>query len=439
MNSTEGSKTVHATVQPIAPQAGEAITTRAATENAHPLRTNRAITAVRGAQIILTIAALGVSGGDISSWKSNECNAPAKLDYNIAVAAISLPALIYLLLNSGKLGAKFHSLPWHPFAQAGMDFVLPILWIAAAALWSTDFTCDQLCGLCKQFGFDNGGSDGFYLPSAIDPYESCVCFWTLNSKRGLDSGNHLTSRAVHVPSHSGSSAKSAKKAGKAASKLGIDWIMVIVSAIALGLTILNIIKARKAQQTQPAIQMEPKTEAQPVAQGGQQQPNHGQYGSPDGAPPGYQSPAPAYYPAPQEQYMQPNGSQMPQPAMSPPPQQFVGYPQPTMSPPPHQMAGYPQSSTSPHPQQIAGYPQPTTSPPPQQISGYPEPTTSPPPQQMAGFVPQPMGSSPQAMPYQSQPDVSGYAYPNNAVPQQHMQMPHQGVPIQQPVSQHQTQ
>ncbi|KAI9754771.1 MAG: Ribosomal RNA-processing protein 7 [Chaenotheca gracillima] len=152
-------------------------------------------------QFVFAIIVLGVAGSSISDFTSDGCKSPGKLDFNVAVAVLTMVAMAYLIFSTGK--AAFA--PFNKWAQLSLDAVFVILWIVCCG--TSNYTCDDLCSACY------GGDE-------------CYC-WDVVKKREVKST--LMSRAPVTSvrrASKGSYAKAAGKLGKWASKLGVNVVML---------------------------------------------------------------------------------------------------------------------------------------------------------------------------------------------------------------------
>lgn len=65
-------------------------------------------------------------------------------------AVISFVVLIYFLLSTGPK-PQLRLLPWFIFGQLGLDVLMFVLWLAAAA--SSSYSCNDLCNACD-YGYE---------------------------------------------------------------------------------------------------------------------------------------------------------------------------------------------------------------------------------------------------------------------------------------------
>jgi hypothetical protein len=123
-------------------------------------------------------------------------------------------AMFYLILSTGKLSILPHII----YAQVPIDFLLTILWIAAAA--TSRYTCNDLCSNCF-------------------PGLDCTCSLEYN-KRDLgfsytrDLGFSLTPRAPRGASHHSSSSGGSSGTttyGRGNARLALNIIELYVSPI----------------------------------------------------------------------------------------------------------------------------------------------------------------------------------------------------------------
>ncbi|KAI9792881.1 MAG: hypothetical protein M1833_000993 [Piccolia ochrophora] len=97
---------------------------------------------LRIVQLVASIVALGLAAADAVKYKDVNCSIPWKLALNLAVAALSFLACIYLILSTGKTAI----LPHHPFGQVSIDLILVALWIAVAA--TAKLSSMDVCKAC---------------------------------------------------------------------------------------------------------------------------------------------------------------------------------------------------------------------------------------------------------------------------------------------------
>lgn len=65
-------------------------------------------------------------------------------------AVISFVVLIYFLLSTGPK-PQLRLLPWFIFGQLGLDALMFVLWLSAAA--SSSYSCNDLCNACN-YGYE---------------------------------------------------------------------------------------------------------------------------------------------------------------------------------------------------------------------------------------------------------------------------------------------
>lgn len=127
-------------------------------------------------------------------------------------AAIALTALAYFFLSTGPTTA-FRILPWWIFIQLGLDSLLFIFWLAAAA--TSRLNCNDLCNACP------GASDVYFDDL------SCTClsdYYWWYKKRSMSpapkSGLLETRRT-----------RNSTPTGKGAARISLDAIMVYVFSL----------------------------------------------------------------------------------------------------------------------------------------------------------------------------------------------------------------
>ncbi|KIV84616.1 hypothetical protein PV11_00389 [Exophiala sideris] len=192
-------------------------------------------------QLIFTIAILGVTGDGASLWKSIDCDIPAKLAFNIAAAALTLPAVIYLIFCSGpKLCQK---LPFNLWAVVGIDAFMFLIWLAATA--ASVYDCNGVCSACSPIGRIEDIGYGFWIQ-----YDSlfCECYFP-----GFDYRNRHRVRAVlegrGVSSLRNGSTKEMAQLGEKsyniAAKRGLGVVMIFLFFTTLVAMARYLWKARK--------------------------------------------------------------------------------------------------------------------------------------------------------------------------------------------------
>ncbi|KAI9807979.1 MAG: hypothetical protein M1825_005286 [Sarcosagium campestre] len=291
---------------------------------------------LRIVQLVFSIIVLGLAASDAADWKKSECSIPAKLSFNLAVAVLSILASLYLILSTGK--SAF--IPHHIFAQAPIDLILFVLWIAAAA--TAKISTKDGCKACFSDSYCNGdflgGYDLFDFDSSdlFDSLDSSDLFSgkkLLRRKGGSSGGGGRSSSSSYSSSSSGlsSSLNSAKKAAKKAKQMqdartAFDALLVIlffVTLIGTGFGIFQLFFRKGSKSSgASAAGTAPVTEeykAQSIASSQPVQPlpenQQGAYYAPPGQQPVQQPEAPAQAP-----YFPP-GATPEQHTQTPPPNQ----------------------------------------------------------------------------------------------------------------------
>lgn len=134
-------------------------------------------------------------------------------------AVLVLPALIYLLLTTGPL-SKRQLFLWSARRQLIIDGVFTVGWLVAATLWTTQFSCSTLCGLCSQFGYKHTPKGYYYF------YENkCQCRYGVAISSGYNR-HKLAERASVTSSDAKAVGQSLKALVRKAAKDGLDWPML---------------------------------------------------------------------------------------------------------------------------------------------------------------------------------------------------------------------
>lgn len=133
-------------------------------------------------------------------------------------AVISFVVLIYFLLSTGPK-PQLRLLPWFIFGQLGLDALMFVLWLAAAA--SSSYSCNDLCNACD-FGYDYVFYDT----------ESCFCVELFKRTTSPKPKGILEGRAPRARLGGGSSSDSNGSGGSTiAAKQAFDAIMTCVNLI----------------------------------------------------------------------------------------------------------------------------------------------------------------------------------------------------------------
>lgn len=255
--------------------------------------------------IVLSLAVLGIAGSLVAALNEITCSSPPKISYNIAVAVFSFLTLVYLFFSAGSR-SSLRVLPWSIWLQLGLDILLFVFWVTAAA--TSPVTCHELCSACSSLIPDYVILDSKY----------CSCYYFYKDKRDTSPARRsplLEPRQFIYRSSSNGS--------KIIARVAFDAIMTLLFAICLGGTILWIVTQRN-RTTNPSTS-DPTTTSQPAPM---QPIKHEEAGmSPAVVPPGYpqQQVQPGYgnQVPPQGQY---GGQPMQQQAQAPavPPQVYGG-------------------------------------------------------------------------------------------------------------------
>ncbi|KAI9669613.1 MAG: hypothetical protein M1831_007309 [Alyxoria varia] len=111
------------------------------------LRKSLVVWGLRVTQAVFVFIALGLSAATASAWDNSGCLVPGKDRFQVAAPSITIPALLYLLLVTGK---KHLSLFWNQWVQLGIDLLYLAIW--AAAVGTSIYVpsdCDNLCDSCS--------------------------------------------------------------------------------------------------------------------------------------------------------------------------------------------------------------------------------------------------------------------------------------------------
>ncbi|KAK3177997.1 hypothetical protein OEA41_000129 [Lepraria neglecta] len=200
---------------------------------------------VRLPAIIFSIIVLGITASDASKWGSWECSIPSKLGYNIAVSVLSFLALIYFILATGP-SPQVRLLPWFIWGQLGLDTLMFILWLAAAA--SSSYSCSDLCNACSAYS------------EVLYDTDVCFCFDNTSIFKRTYSPKpkgilHARSPRSHSSGGSGSRNSSGGGGSIIAARQAFDAIMTLLFAFCLGATIFWIIKSRQTGSTTATMAM----------------------------------------------------------------------------------------------------------------------------------------------------------------------------------------
>ncbi|KAL2049279.1 hypothetical protein ABVK25_010457 [Lepraria finkii] len=194
---------------------------------------------VRLSAIVFSVIVLGITASDASKWDSWECSVPSKLSYNIAVSVLSFLALIYFILATGP-SPQVRLLPWFIWGQLGLDALMFILWLAAAA--SSSYNCSDLCNACSAY--------------SVVLYDTDLCYCVDNTgifKRTYSPKPKGVLHARSPKSYSsggiGSRSSSGGRGSILAARQAFDAIMTLLFAFCLGATIFWIIKSRQTGST----------------------------------------------------------------------------------------------------------------------------------------------------------------------------------------------
>ncbi|KAI1627941.1 hypothetical protein EDD37DRAFT_286864 [Exophiala viscosa] len=192
-------------------------------------------------QLIFTIAILGVTGDGASLWKSIDCHIPAKLAFNIAAAALTLPAVIYLIVCSGPKSCQ--KISFNLLAVVGIDVFMLIIWLAATA--ASIYDCSGVCSACSPIGRILDTGSGFWIQ-----YDSlfCECYFPgIDYTKSRRVREVLEGRGVSSL-RTGSSkdmAELGEKAYSIATKRGLDVVMIFLFFTTVVVVVRYLYKARK--------------------------------------------------------------------------------------------------------------------------------------------------------------------------------------------------
>lgn len=190
---------------------------------------------IRVLQIWITLAVLGITASNAASFKDYSCSVPGKLAWNLACAVLGLLALAYFFLSTGPT-PMFKILPWWIFIQLGLDTLMFIFWLSAAA--ASHYTCNDLCNACSNLASLSFGGLSCICDSAsyYDYYDD---YYDKRAMSPVKKGP-LESRRTHHPTRS---------TGSTAAKQGLDAIMVVLFAVTLASTCFWIFQNRRQSTT----------------------------------------------------------------------------------------------------------------------------------------------------------------------------------------------
>lgn len=180
--------------------------------------------------IIGTLIVLAITAQNSATFHNIGCDAPGRLNFNLAVSVLSFVALIYFLLASGP-SRTTRLLPWFIFGQLALDVIMFVFWLAAGA--TSSYSCTDLCNAC-----------GIYDGYVFFDTQSCECS-TFFFKRDYSPrrGNVLQPRRGRL------SKRDSTVGGTIAAKQAFDAIMTALFALFIIADLFWIIKSRRSGTT----------------------------------------------------------------------------------------------------------------------------------------------------------------------------------------------
>ncbi|KAI4112712.1 MAG: hypothetical protein LQ338_008282 [Usnochroma carphineum] len=188
--------------------------------------------------MVVTILILAIAASSAHDFTGIGCSVPSKLGYNVAASVLSFFVLLVLLGSTGPIAA-LRVIPWFIWGQLALDAFMFLIWIAAAGI--SPYNCNDICSACARY--DEVWAGGL----------DCLCETYFYYKRDQSPVPTGLARSIEKRRYQGYKLG----AGKAAGRIALDSIMVVLFAFTTAMGVFWFLKNRRsgaASSSAPAAQ-----------------------------------------------------------------------------------------------------------------------------------------------------------------------------------------